>query len=211
LAYWPNWPVGPTEPTAHPAHLAGLNQLARVWSTDPARAPPLVYSPLTPELAGDPDRPRRRPANPADSGNLCRRRLYRMLASTSSTDTSSWNSRVLPPSRRSGWFSSRDPPPPIASGPVLLPASSPLLAAHPLVLEMCCTRRWKTSLDRIQPAARALLRHAVWTSVWAQGEFLLPLLPHPLLLSLAMVSDHLVKTHEPSSPSCLSDTADDSG
>jgi hypothetical protein len=47
----------------------------------------------------------------------------------------------------------------------------------------------KTSLGRIQPATRALLRHAVWTSAWAQGESPLLLLPHPLLLSLAMVSD----------------------
>jgi hypothetical protein len=48
----------------------------------------------------------------------------------------------------------------------------------------------KTSLGRIQPAARALLRHAIWTSAWAQGESpLLLLLLHPLLLSLAMVFD----------------------
>jgi hypothetical protein len=37
-----------------------------------------------------------------------------------------------PSARRSGRFSSRYPPPPIAAGPVLLPASSPLLVVHPL-------------------------------------------------------------------------------
>jgi hypothetical protein len=46
----------------------------------------------------------------------------------------------------------------------------------------------KSTSGRIQPAARALPRHAVWTSAWAHGELLLLLL-HPLLLSLAMVSD----------------------
>jgi hypothetical protein len=99
LACWPTGPTGllaqqnrrPTQPT-----WLGLTSRLGSGSTDPARPLSLVYSPLTPELAGDPDRPRRRPAVPADPGNLCRRRLDRMLASTSSTDTSSWNPRVLP-------------------------------------------------------------------------------------------------------------------
>jgi hypothetical protein len=82
------------------------------------------------------------------------------------------------------------------------PAPSLALAVLLRVDQVCvCVRRWKrrcgapgratvvTSLDRIQPAAWALLRHAVWTSVWAQGESLLLLLPNPLLLFLAMVSD----------------------
>jgi hypothetical protein len=72
-------------------------------------------------------------------------------------------------------------------------------------------RRWKTSLVCILPAARTLLRHAVWICDWAQGEFHLLVLPHPLLHSLAMASDDLVETHEPSSLSWLSDAADDTG
>jgi hypothetical protein len=47
----------------------------------------------------------------------------------------------------------------------------------------------KSTSGRIQPAARALPRHAVWTSAWAHGESLPLLLLHPLLLSLAMVSN----------------------
>jgi hypothetical protein len=202
LAQQNRWPTQPT--------WLGLTSRLGSGSTDPARPLSRLFpshprarwrSRSPPPSSGRSGRPRQ-PLPPPLGQDASLHLLYRHLQ-LEPTGSS--------PPRRSGWFSSRDPPPPIASGPELLPASSSLLAAHPLVLEMCCTRRWKTSLDRIQPAARALLRHAVWTSVWAQGEFLLLLLPHPLLLSLAMVSDHLVKTHEPSSPSWLSDTADDSG
>jgi hypothetical protein len=132
LACWPNRPAGPPSPPgwAKPAG-SGLGQ--------PTQPDPSLASPsLTLELAGDLDRLRRRPAIPADPGDLHRRRLDRMIVSTSSSNTSSWISRILPLRGDLDGVSSLDPPPPIASGPVLLPASSPLLAVHPLVLELRC-------------------------------------------------------------------------
>jgi hypothetical protein len=96
LAIWHIWPAGPTGLLAQPAHLVRLNQPARVWvgQTDPAQ--PSLASPLPLELAGDLDRRRRHLATPAISGDPRRRYLDRMVASTSSTNSSSWNPRKLP-------------------------------------------------------------------------------------------------------------------
>jgi hypothetical protein len=100
---------------------------------------------------------------------------------------------------------------------VLRRASSLVLAVQPLVLELhensLVEAPWcgapgecsvKSISGSIQPATRALPRHAVWTSAWAHGECFL----HLLHLSL-LCSGHglwpLVKTSEPSSQSLLSD------
>jgi hypothetical protein len=60
----------------------------------------------------------------------------------------------------------------------------------------------KTSPGSLWLAAQALPCHAIQTSTWAIGEHLL-LLSNPLLLSLATVSDQLVKISEPSSQTLL--------
>jgi hypothetical protein len=60
----------------------------------------------------------------------------------------------------------------------------------------------KTSPGSLWLAAQALPCHAIQTSTWAIGEYLL-LLSNPLLLSLATVSDQLVKIGEPGSQTLL--------
>jgi hypothetical protein len=60
----------------------------------------------------------------------------------------------------------------------------------------------KTSPGSLWLAAQALPCHAIQMSTWAIGEHLL-LLSNPLLLSLATVSDQLVKISEPSSQTLL--------
>jgi hypothetical protein len=199
---WPIWPAGPTGLPAHPAHPAVLNLLARVWvgPTDPAQPwPPLSLTPvaslaicIAPAVA----RPSRPP--PASIADATLGETLPSAPSSSSTEPIRWPLLL----RGDRWL---DLAQRIAS---LSPPSSHL--AGPLHVAGCAclqwsrcvrARRWKrrcgapggatvmTSLDRIQPAARTLLRHAVWTSVWAQGESLLLLLPNPLLLLLAMISD----------------------
>jgi hypothetical protein len=208
-------PIGPIGPTGPPALLtrtsSGLGRL-----TDPTQPP---HSPLSPlELSGD-----NWIAATADWSLRPTPVIFvvaawgKMIASTSSTNSSSWNLRGLPLRGDLGGFPPRDPPSPNA------PDAVPRRAG-------ACWACWATSgawAARV-PASRCTM---VWCS-WCVLDEVFPRQPlagragtalpcHPdehlgvgecdsplsnlLLLSLAMVSDLLVKISEPSSQTLLCD------
>jgi hypothetical protein len=181
LACWPTGPTGllaqqnhrPTQPT-----WLGLTSRLGSGSTDPARPLSLVYSPLTPELTGDPDRPCRRPAIPAASGDHHRRHLGRNMRPRVLYHSAEWIRQTPPPRGDRGGATPRDPPPPLASGWWLRRVSSLEWAEQPLLL--------------------ALHKHLP-VSVPSSSSLLL------CFPSMAMLSDLLVKNIELSSQISLCD------
>jgi hypothetical protein len=174
---WPNWPTGPTGLLAHPAHSARLSQPAWVWVGQPTQPSPHSFSSLPLDPAGDLDHRHRRLATPANSGDLRHRCFDRMVASTSSTNSSSWDLWKLPLRGDLDGVPSWNPPPPIASSLVLRQASSPMLAVQPLVLELHeispVEAPWcgapgecsvKSTLGSLWPATQALPCYAIQMS-----------------------------------------------
>jgi hypothetical protein len=175
--------LGPIGPTGPPGSVKP-NRLGSGSVNRPSPAPSL--SSLSPRaLWWYLDRRRRRPVTPANSGGSRRRCLDRMVASTSSTNSSSWKLQKLPLWGDLGGFPleicrHRTPlirclakleladPPPV----LVLRECSPVEVPRCGAPGACLV---KSSPGSLWLAAQALPCHAIQTSTWATVSVVPPL------------------------------------